>query len=379
MPVFQVEMWWRCSACQAENLGRFKGCQACGKAKEGEPFYDAPGTAVPSYEQRVTDAALIAQATAGADWACRYCGSHQRRDNGTCAECGAGQGEAARPATYFSSYIGDANRAKAEAASAPPPLPAPPPPAPFVSWFKHYWLLLVVASVVLSIAGGLYLLFRTRVVTAEVVERTWEHKVLVERYMVVEGQGFAESRPASAFEIVPRGQRFHHNDKVRDGTEREAYTERVACGQTCSKTPVSCTTNNNGFKTCSGGDQRCSTKYCSETRYREVPRYKDVPVYREWYTWKNWEWKLHRSVSEVGSFDEPRWPSDAKVALNQGVGPGEKERTRNEAKYHVVFEDREKKLHEYTPKDLEELKRLKKGTQRKVRVGILRETTIEPF
>lgn len=378
MPVFQVEMRWRCSACHVENLGRFKGCQSCGKAKEGEPYYDAPGTETPTYEQRVTDPALIAQATAGEDWSCRYCGSHQRRDNGTCAECGAGQAEAQRPVTYFSNYIADANRAREEVPTLAPPPPQPAPSA-LGSWLKHYWVLLVVGAALLSIAGGLYFLLRTRVVTAEVVERTWEHKVHVDRYMVVEGQGFDEQRPGTAFDIVPRGQRYHHTNKVPDGTRREAYTERVACGQTCSKSPVSCTSNKNGFKTCSGGDERCTTKYCSETRYREVQKYRDVPVYEEWYSWKNWEWALHRTVTEVGAFEEPSWPSDAKVRLNQGLGQGEKERTRNEARYHVVFQDREKKLHEYTPKDLEEFKRLKKGSERKVRVGILRDTTIEPY
>lgn len=82
-------MRWRCSACEHENLGRHKQCQHCGKPKDREVFYDAPGEV--SRADAITDAALLEQATAGADWECAYCGSHQRKDSGACVQCGAQQ------------------------------------------------------------------------------------------------------------------------------------------------------------------------------------------------------------------------------------------------------------------------------------------------
>lgn len=411
MPVFHVEMRWRCSACQGEVLGRFKACQHCGKAKEGEPFYDGPGTVSPTVRDAVTDPALVAQATAGPDWGCRYCGSHQRRGDGACANCGAQQQEAARPAFYlapkvghqqlppevghqelppkvgqgqFAQYADGANAAGARAAQMPPwvaaPVPAPAAPA-------HRWLEVLRANRALAIlalfatlfALSMYFLLRTRVVTATVIDRTWKHTVSVERYMVLDGQGFDEQKPSRAFDVRGLGQRHHHDDRVQDGYTRESYTEDVACGQTCTTTPVSCTVNDNGFKTCSGGDQTCSTKYCSETRYRDVPKYKDVPVYEEYYAWKVWDWALHRTLVEWGTDEEPFWPSAEKVAINRGLSAGEKERTKEEAGYHVVFLDRDDERHEYVPKDLAEFKSLKKGAERKVRVGILRDATIEPY
>jgi len=100
MPTFQVEMRWRCSTCEHENLGRHKECLNCGKPKGREEFYDAPGTgdSEVSIRDAVTDPELIKQAKAGADWECAFCKSHQRRDSGECVECGAPNQAEARKA-----------------------------------------------------------------------------------------------------------------------------------------------------------------------------------------------------------------------------------------------------------------------------------------
>jgi hypothetical protein len=358
MPVFHVEMRWRCSACQQENLGRFKDCQMCRKPKDGEPFYDAPEAASPTLAQAVQDEGLIRQATAGADWSCKFCGSHQRRDSGLCGNCGADQDGAARPAKY------DGERAL-------------PQPAAKKDWPGRGW---AIAMGVLSSLFTLILFFswvlRTREVQAEVVARSWEHKVVVERYKVVPSEGF--ERPSDAFDVVNQGQRFHHNDKVQDGTTREAYTERVACGQECTTTPTRCTTNNNGFKTCTGGDQKCSTKYCSETRYRDVPRYKDVPVYRDYYSWKAWRWAHERDVIESGVEDSPRWPTDSAIALEKTCAPQEKERAERKASYRVVFKEEDGSRYEYAAETLEQFESLELGEARTIRVTASDEVTLVP-
>lgn len=358
MPVFHVEMRWRCSACDSENLGRHKICQNCSKPKDREPFYDAPETAQPSPEQALTDAALIARATAGADWCCRYCGTHQPRNTGECRNCGAPEEEASQAAAFT-----------AQATPAAAPAPEVQPRARFRRWY-------VVVAAAGAFLGLLFLVFRTREVSGTVVERSWQHVAVVERYQIIPGEGFAESRPGGAFDVVEAGRRHHHNDRVQDGTQRESYSERVACGEDCSTSSVHCSTNDNGFKTCSGGDRVCRTRYCSETRYREVPRYKDVPVYQTWYRWRAWQWNVHRSLVEKGSDEPPHWPSDARIQLGVGCGPGEQERVRREATYAVVFEDDDHERRAYRPRDLTEFSRFARSSRWKLRVGRARETEV---
>jgi hypothetical protein len=384
VPVFQVEMRWRCSACHAENLGRHKRCQHCTKAKDVEKFYDAPGAATPSVEQAVTDPLLIAAATAGADWACGYCRVAQPARNDECANCGAPRNDPEHPGIAVVDQGPDATtpapRQEDEVAPAPTladvAAQATREAEAQGARIKRGWTIALAAALALAGVFGLWLVFRSRVLEAHVVQRAWEHTVVVERYQIVQRESFEENRPAEAFDIVAAGERHHHNDRVQDGTERESYTERVACGEDCSTTSVTCTENDNGFKTCSGGDRVCSTRYCSETRYREVPRYKSVPVYQTWYRWSVWQWKVARMLREKGTTEEPRWPSEAQIALGAGCRAGEQERERREAKYEVVFADEETERHPYRSQSLEEFAALPLGAKRTIRVGRAQETEL---
>ncbi|HET9958624.1 MAG TPA: hypothetical protein VFQ61_29225 [Polyangiaceae bacterium] len=358
-------MRWRCSACQTENLGRHKVCQNCTKPKDREPFYDAPEAAQPDPSQGVSDAGLIAKATAGADWCCRYCGSHQPRNTGECKNCGAPEAEASQPASYVSSTAA----ASSSSAAQDPNLE---PSRPRVR--RRY----IVLAGLVGLIALLFLVFRSREVEARVVQRAWQHTVVVERYRIVPGEGFSENRPAEAFDVVQRGERHHHNQRVQDGTVRESYSERVACGEDCSTSPVRCSSNDNGFKTCSGGDRVCRTRYCSETRYRDVPRYKDVPVFQTWYSWRVWAWHTDRTLVEKGTEEAPRWPSEVQLHLGAGCGPGEKERTRQEFRYDVEFETPDHDRYPYVAGNLAEFTQLSLGTQKRLRVGRAHKTEIVP-
>ena len=356
-------MRWRCSACHTENLGRYKSCQNCTKPKDRERFYDPAQASSAEPSQAVTDAALIEKATAGRDWQCRYCGTHQPARIHECRNCGAPAAEAEQAASYETS------------AESPATAPAVVARAAAAPRRRSKWPVRLGAAL-LVVVLALFLLFRTQVVEAEVVARSWEHSVVVERYQIVAGEGFAEKRPREAFDIVRSGERHHHDQRVQDGTERQSYTERVACGEDCSTTSVSCTENDNGFKTCRGGDRVCRTRYCSETRYKDVPKYKSVPVYEPWYTWRAWEWKVNRTVVERGTEEAPRWPSDERIQLGAGCKPGERERTRREPQYEVVFAGEEQERYPYRPRSLEEFSALSSGVKRKIRVGRARETEI---
>jgi hypothetical protein len=74
-----IEMTWRCSSCQRQNLGRHKSCQGCGNPKDASEEFEMPSDT--ALAPTVTDERLLRMATAGPDWRCRFCGGDQRRSD----------------------------------------------------------------------------------------------------------------------------------------------------------------------------------------------------------------------------------------------------------------------------------------------------------
>lgn len=377
MPTWQQEMGWYCAACRKLNRGRFKECQSCGKAKDREPFVDLPEEGE-GIEWAVRDPDLLEQAEAGPDWECVLCRSHQRRDDGKCANCGAGQDESEDHETEWDDREDLHKPHSSPLRRRPRPSDADPPagtvslspvltPAsvlrPRPSSRRRTWALSVLAALLAVAAASVYLLLRTRIVDATVESVRWEHRVHVDRYRVVEGEGFDEDKPGDAFDVVSRGERFHHNEQVACGVNPRICTP---IPETCTTTPVTCSGNQNGFKTCSGGDRVCTGG--GESCTGGDTRYCDDPVDEEWYSWKAWRWRPDRTVREGGSRVKTRWPKESKVALNKGLSEGQKERVRREASYETVFVDTDGDRYEYEPETLKEFSSLPPGSRKKLRV-----------
>lgn len=347
----KIEMHWVCSSCRARNLGRHKKCQHCGDPKDAsEPWIMPSDTrAAPT----VTDPALLRQANAGADWQCSFCKSHQRRLDGACANCGAAQSEGA-PLSPAARVIG--------------------PPA---SRRSKLWYAVPFAALA-SIAGCCALAIWARpdppprelhkpiVIAADVSGARWRRVVHIERYRVVDEEGF--DRPSDAMDVVSHGQRHHHDEQILDHYETETYQEQVPyqesetyqeqeqCGEDCTDLPQhcseTCTPDENGFATCTtsctGGGRSCTPRYCSvtrtrqvtryrsETRTRQVPRYRTEPRYAEHFAWRAWRWRHDRDVESAGDASEaPRWPTDAELAPPVALAQGEQERFAREERYEV--------------------------------------------
>lgn len=378
-------MHWFCSSCGGRNLGRYKECQTCGDPKDADEKWVMPGDtrAAPT----VRDPALLRQASAGADWQCAYCGSHQSRLNDHCAQCGAARAEGSRVPR------GGARAAPEAAAPAPTPRSRR-------SW---RWLLLALPAVlalgcvalalpfVLKPHQGAARLEKPVSMIAFVGEQRWRHQVHVERYQIVQEEGFAEARPSDALDVTSLGQRHHHDEQVLDHYETETYEEQVPyqdtetyteqeqCGQDCTTTPQtcteSCTPGDNGFAschtTCTGGGQSCMPRYCpvtrtrqvtryrSETRTRQVPRYRAEPRFAEYFSWRAWRWRPARVIEASGNASEAlRWPSDAELAPPEALGEGERERTRREATYTIELRSRAG-ARTYVARDLEDFERVR--------------------
>jgi len=381
-----IEMFWRCTSCQHRNLGRHMVCQRCKNAKDGSEPYEMPEDTASAVT--VTDAALLRMATAGPHWRCAYCDSDQRALDGGCRNCGA----------------------------SPPPGPSTPdaPPAPTAKKKSRrgcIFLVLIVAffgcccPIWLNAGtstsgssepgdGGIQRITEWTQ-RLQVEEVTWEHTVTVERRHAVDREGFAEDRPSDAFQVKAQGQRHHHDEQVLNGYETVHYTERKqsgyttetyrdkeACGEDCSTTPKKCkedcTSNKNGFATCkttcTGGEKRCTTRYCSvtktrkepkyvdERRSRKEPRYRSVPHQAPWFTWKEWAWSEDRRVRVNGQTLETRWPAEVQLRPLKPLPKGGQERTSRSASYTVVFQADGEASVQYSPKTLEEFQRYTLGS-----------------
>lgn len=358
----KIELTWGCSSCQHVNRGRLVSCERCGNPKDASERYEMPSstTSAPT----VTDPALLGLASAGPNWQCGYCGSHQRALDGSCAECGAVRKEprpVALGADALVSSGDDPGRTEASARR------------------RRLLLAAVVAVGVASLIVLVGWALTPRETDLEVVAVRWEHRVHVDRWQIWAREGFAESVPATAFEQRALGERHHHDEQVLDRYETETYTEQVACGQDCVDEPEhceeSCTDDGNGFATCttscSGGGQSCSTRYCPETRTREVPVYRTVPVSATWYAYRVWDWGEVRVLRASGTSLETRWPAEEEVRLGQGLGEGERERVRQEHAYEVSLREAgEEELRTYVPETLPELRRFAPGSVHHARIHL---------
>lgn len=346
-----------------------------------------PGT--PAQLPSVTDPRLLQIAHAGANWRCRYCGSNQRAADGDCANCG-----------------GDRARNQVRAVH-------PASPGSVVRPKVRSWLKLALTTAMLVALGVLpiVLIFQVdscregpdyarprhtpetaRLEYASVVRGTWSHTVEVERWRIVTREGFEDAKPAGAMDVRALGKRQHHVEKVPDGFETETYTEvepngfrtetyteQARCGEDCTPLPRRCrevcTPQGNGFakcdQVCTGGGQTCSPKYCMVTKTKQVPqthlvtktrqvaKFKDVPVMLAYFEWKQWDWAPERTLEEKGNDFEPRWPSDARIQLGEGLGKGEKERARQRADYSVLYRTATGKEYTYHPTAVAEFVRCK--------------------
>lgn len=315
---------WDCDSCGTAGVrGRDVACPHCGLPRPDDVRFYLPEDA-----PEVTDAEMLRQAAAGADWVCEHCGASNRALAADCTGCGAPVGDSVRQ-DVIDYEEGEAPRSGRRA---PQAAMAPPPSTRKGGGFRR----VVRWGVGLGLVGGAWAVFSPREVPATVSDRSWERTVQVERFRTVTEEEWElpeGGRELSRERAIRRYDRVldHYETRSRQVSEQvQTGTETYNCGTT---------DNGNGYFT----DKTCtrptySTQYRTE-EYQE-PVYRQVPVWGTRFRYEIERWKPERVARAAGGAEgTPAWP-DTELS-----GSREREGERKET-YTLVFRDAEGR--EYT-------------------------------
>jgi hypothetical protein len=290
------------------------------------------------------------ESLAGPDWKCVYCRTVQNQLSKKCINCGAEQ--IPPESTPAVGTTGKRIRTNNECIK------------PFIA-----------AAVVIAIVTAIsYFTFKTRTKSARVESVQWTYAVSIDRYQVLFRDGW--SPDSDAFDVHNSGTRVHHYDHRVVGHHEVPYSDSYACGETCTTSPRTCSSNKNGTASCSGGSRTCSTKYCNRTLHRTVTDYADFPVYQDWYEWHAWDWAYNRLIQHSGVTTETSWPTEEELKPII-LSLGERERQSRSEYYTVKFKSGTD-TYEVKPKSLNEFQSYTIGQIVTLKVGLTSVQVLRP-
>ncbi|GAB4447390.1 MAG: hypothetical protein Kow0031_29970 [Anaerolineae bacterium] len=316
-----VELEWHCPNCSTRNPGSRKTCSSCGMPQPEDIQFEQQ-----AQEKIITDEAKLAQAQAGPDIHCYYCGSRNPGNAESCSQCGANLKEgtrrdsgdvlgahrdkAAPPVTCPA--CGSENEASAPKCATcgaalvqqPPPPPPPPPPSAKKSSsaakggiFGGAGLLAILLGLCVVCAVGYFMLAgQTEELLATAKEARWERTIQVEG-------------------LVPVSHEAWHDEIPRDG-------DVVSCSSRVRRTQDNPAAN---------AKEVCGTPYTvdSGSGFGEVVQDCKYEISEDFCEYTLPEWQVVDEVTRTGSNSQPQWP-----ALNLPHNQREGER---EERYRCVL------------------------------------------
>lgn len=297
-----TELEWTCTNCDTRNPGAQKTCLSCGAPQpENVEFHQ------PAQEKLVTDKEKLAQAKAGPDIHCHYCGSRNSATAKTCSQCGAdlSEGEkrkqgkvlgthrdkAAPPITCPACGASNASDAPKcvqcgaslitkKTATVPPPVPAKPSratPATKMNTPAKIALGGMTLLVCAILIGAIMLLTRTSDVTATASGATWTRSIAIEQLQPVTRQGWRDEIPMGAV-------RGECTQKLRREQDQPAANTVEVCG-----TPYTVDTGSG---------------------YGQVVQDCKYQVYDDFCQYTSQEWQRVNELTQQGDGGMPlRWPA----------------------------------------------------------------------
>jgi hypothetical protein len=348
-----VENTWLCPTCQAQNRGRYMRCQTCGqdRPKESQDIIPNPDSA-----PQVSDTELLALAYQAPNWECHFCHSQTRDQYGKCQVCGAENNKSSNDLNVLSTHPSPQPEPAAAGMEQQDPevdqtlvttsgsvkgksywiIPLKPFTMPLdqferecknglkqsknkLKQFKrrftsterlHFWIKrnktklfwAVGISTALGLLIGLLIyLIVPRIVLAPVTSLYWKRTTTIEQRFTKSGEGWGS--PIGAFNSsCHTRQRGTENCHPR---QCNPHSQTYNCNPRQCNCSNSCTSNKNGFSTCS---RSCSTCYssCSRTVYDTC--YDQCPVYDNWCIYNYYSWDQVFSSKASGINHKVYWP-----------------------------------------------------------------------
>lgn len=346
-----VELHWRCSNCDHLNLGRERSCSTCGAPQPEDVQFEQV-----TQQELIEDEALIAQAEAGADIHCAYCGTRNAADAKTCVQCGADISEGTQRQTgrvlgaYQSGAAAEAqplvcpacgaendasavNCAQCGAPLAAPPATAQPAAAqpetatksgaaaPQKSRKTPLALIVGAVLVCIGLVVAAILLLRTTSLTGSVQQVQWERSIAIEAYGPVTYSDWQDELPAAAEDIACE-QKFRY---VSDTPEENA-------------------------------EEVCGTPYTvdSGSGFADVVQDCEYHVYDAFCSYTVVEWSQADTVVASGAGFAAEWP-DPVLESDQRLGDARSE------SYQVIFATDDGN-YTYTTEDFAEFQQYQPGS-----------------
>ena len=338
-----VYLEWECPACGTRNKGTDKFCRNCGAVQPKDVKFEQVAQTT-----LIEDEKVIAQAKAGPDIICSYCGASNLATSTYCSQCGAklSEGTARESGAIIGafqqgpvpdvicSYCGATNPGTAlncfqcGAALPRPGQPARPEakpkekrPSSRKSGTSRFVLLAVLGLVVVSCIALVVFSSRTEEVVGEVQAVSWEYTVAVEALQPVEDEDWRDRIPDDA-EILSCRQ------EVRQVLPQPAPNAVEVCG-----TPYTVDTG---------------------TGVGEVVQDCEYQVYDDVCSFTVLAWREFDLVSLMGDDYEPQWPNPT-LAEDQREGESRES-------YEVVF-NADGRSYTYNPDSLSEYGRFEEGSR----------------
>lgn len=233
-----VELEWTCPTCKTRNPGTVKICSGCGAAQPKDVQFETPAQA-----ELIKDQGKIAQAKAGPDIHCAFCGARNAAAAKICHQCGADltEGKARQagqvvgafdpnaPKEVKCSSCGMMNPAGAMTCSrCGAPLTKPVPAAQAMAaptaasgGGNMAWILIaIIVLVVIGIGTFVFMGFRTSDTVAQVSDAHWERSIDIIAPVPVRGSAWHDQLPPTAANVSCRQEfRYTSGEPVEGSRE----------------------------------------------------------------------------------------------------------------------------------------------------------------
>lgn len=337
-----VHLEWECPACGSRNKGVDKICRNCSAAQPDDVQFEQV-----AQESLIQDEKLIAQAAAGPDVHCPFCGTRNAATATQCSQCladltdaqardsgkvvGAHQKKAVPDVAC--THCGSMNPGTAQQCSQcgavlpKPDRPKPAAPRPKarratgMSKTARFVMFGILGLLVVACIAMVVLSNRTEEIVAEVEGVSWETAVLIEALVPVEDQAWRDQLADDADILSCR-------QELRRTQQNPAPGAREVCG-----TPYTVDTG---------------------TGVGEVVQDCIYEIYDELCTYSELQWRDFDLVTLTGDDFSPEWPNPT-LAQDQRIG--------NETEMYEVYFWADGRSYTYRPDDLNEFTQFDDGSR----------------